>query len=165
MYNKLKKQVYILMHPISGNSRWDKVLNVFLVVLIILNVIAVILETEYVLYHKNKTYFDIFDRFSVIVFSVEYILRVWSATEEKRYQHWFWGRLRYIFTPGALIDLLAILPYFLQSFLVLDLRVVRLLRLLRFLRIFRLTSYMSSARVLGNVFKNKVQELLMYQHC
>ena len=64
MYNKLKKQVYILMHPISGNSRWDKILNVFLVVLIILNVIAVILETEYVLYQKYKTYFDIFDRLS-----------------------------------------------------------------------------------------------------
>jgi voltage-gated potassium channel len=161
MYRKLKKQVYILMHPISGNTRWDKLLNVFLVLLIVLNVIAVILETEHELYVEYKTYFDNFDLFSVIIFSIEYVLRVWSATQEKRYHHWFWGRLRYIFTPAALIDLLAILPFYLHALFVLDLRVLRLLRLLRFLRIFRLTSYMSSAKVLTNVFKNKAQELLI----
>ncbi len=161
MYRALKHKVYTLMHPISGTSRWDKLLNVFLVVLIVLNVIAVILETEQELYENYKTYFDNFDLFSVIIFTIEYLLRVWSATQEKRYHHWFWGRVRYIFTIGAIIDLLAILPYYLHAFFILDLRVFRLLRLLRFLRIFRLTSYMSSARVLTSVFKNKAQELLI----
>ena len=161
MFDKARKNVYILMHPISGNTRLDKLLNAFLVTLILLNVIAVILETEPGLYQKYKLIFDWFDVFSVTIFSIEYLLRVWSITFEKKYAHWFWGRVRYIFSPGAIIDILAILPFFLHALFVFDLRVLRILRLLRFLRIFRLTNYMSSAQVVGNVFRKKAQELLI----
>ncbi len=161
MYDNARKQVYVLMHPIAGNTRLDKLLNIFLVTLILLNVIAVILETEPGLYQSYKLLFDRFDVFSVTVFSIEYLLRLWSITVEKKYSHWFWGRVKYIFSPGAIIDLLAILPFFLHALFIFDLRVLRILRLLRFLRIFRLTNYMSSARVVGNVFKSKAQELLI----
>lgn len=149
------------MHPTAGNTRWDKVLNAFLVTLILLNVIMVIVETEEQIYCRYKPFFDWFDAISVAIFSIEYVLRVWSCTHDQKYQHWFRGRLKYMATPGAIIDLLAILPYYLNAVFVFDLRVLRLLRLLRFLRIFRLTSYMKSAQIVGNVFKSKFQELLI----
>jgi voltage-gated potassium channel len=57
-------------------------------------------------------------------------------------------------SPAALIDLLAILPFFLQAFLGFDLRVLRILRLFRFLRLFRLTAYMKATKLLLNVFRS-----------
>jgi voltage-gated potassium channel len=62
-------------------------------------------------------------------------------------------------TPGALIDLLAILPYYLHVIVGLDLRVLRILRLFRFLRLFRLTAYMKSAKLVRNVFVSKASDL------
>lgn len=161
MYHRIKKHVHILLHPTEGTSRWDKIINVFLIVLILLNLIAVILETEHDIYIKYQTFFHYFDLFSVIIFTIEYVLRVWSCTHEEKYQHWFWGRLRYMISWEGLIDLAAILPFYLHSILEFDLRVLRILRLLRLLRIFRLTSYMKSTRVIANVFRNRFQELLL----
>lgn len=161
MYHRVKKHVHILLHPTEGHTRWDKIINVFLIVLILLNLVAVILETEKQIYEANKTFFHFFDLVSVIIFSIEYFLRVWSCTHEQKYHHWFWGRLKYMVSWEGLIDLAAILPYYLYSIDVLDLRALRLLRLLRLLRIFRLTSYMKSTRIIANVFKSKFQELLI----
>lgn len=161
MYHRVKKHVHILLHPTQGNSRWDKNINIFLISLILLNLIAVILETEPEIYNNNKNFFHYFDLISVIIFSIEYVLRVWSCTHEKKYHHWFWGRLKYMCSWEGLIDLAAILPYFLHIMQVLDLRSLRLLRLLRFFRIFRLTSYMKSSQVIINVFKTRMQELLL----
>jgi voltage-gated potassium channel len=161
MYHRVKKHVHVLLHPTQGNSRWDKFINIFLISLILLNLIAVILETEHSIYQRYQTFFHYFDLFSVIVFSIEYVLRLWSCTHEKKYHHWFWGRLRYMLSWEGLIDLAAILPYFLHIMQVFDLRVLRLLRLLRFFRIFRLTSYMKSTKMIANVFKSRMQELLL----
>lgn len=161
MYHRVKKHVHVLLHPTLGNSRWDKFINIFLISLILLNLIAVILETEHDIYSRHQTFFHYFDLFSVIIFSIEYVLRVWSCTHDKKYRHWFWGRLRYMASWEGLIDLAAILPYFLHIMQIFDLRVLRLIRVLRFFRIFRLTSYMKSTKMIANVFKSRIQELLL----
>jgi len=159
MYHKVKKKVHVLLHPTQGETKWDKVLNAFLIILILLNLVAVMLETEASIYEKYKAFFDGFNYFSVAVFTIEYVLRLWSCTNEEKYHHWFWGRIKYIFSWDALIDLAAILPFYLTSFIILDLRELRLLRLLRLLKIFRLTSYMKATKVITNVFKNRFKEL------
>jgi voltage-gated potassium channel len=64
-------------------------------------------------------------------------------------------------TPGALVDLMAFLPFYLVSIFALDLRIIRLLRLLRFLRLFQLTSYMAANRMIFNVFKKRSTELML----
>lgn len=161
MYNRIKKQVHVLLHPQQGNSRWDKIINGFLVTLILLNLAAVMLETEQEIYKRYASFFDAFDRFSVYVFTLEYLLRFWSANHERKYEHWFWGRLKYVFSWESLIDLAAIIPYYLHAIFVFDLRVLRLLRLARLLRIFRLTSYMRSTKMIADVFRNRFNELLL----
>ena len=145
----------------KAKAKWDKVINSFIITLIILNVIAVILETEPGIYNRHEQFFKYFDIFSVTVFTIEYVLRVWSATHDSKYKHWLWGRLRYMLTWEALIDLAAILPFYLHVLKAFDLRVLRILRLLRLLRIFRLTGYMKSAKLIGNVFRSGSQELLL----
>jgi voltage-gated potassium channel len=161
MYNRIKKQVHVLLHPQQGNSRWDKIINGFLVTLILLNLVAVMLETEQEVYKRYASFFDAFDKFSVYVFTLEYMLRFWSANHERKYEHWFWGRLKYVFSWESLIDLAAIIPYYLHAIFVFDLRVLRLLRLARLLRIFRLTSYMRSTKMIADVFRNRFNELLL----
>lgn len=162
MYKVTKKKVHGLLHPeIVGDKHWDKIINIFIIVLIILNVIAVILETVQALHDQYSDFFYYFDLISVIIFTIEYLLRVWSSNHEEKYKHSFWGRLKYMFSAGALIDLLAILPFFLHLFfgLGIDLREIRMLRLLRVLRLFRLTAYTDSAHMIANVFKKRAKEL------
>ncbi|MES2893605.1 MAG: ion transporter [Bacteroidota bacterium] len=159
MSRSTKGKVHILLHPELGNSKWDKIINAFILSLIILNVAAVSLETVPSIYDPNKQFFHVFDTMSVIIFSVEYILRVWSCNHDPRYAHSIRGRLRYMLSPGALIDLAAILPFYIHVVVGLDLRVLRILRLLRFLRLFRLTAYMRSARIVLNVFKSRANQL------
>jgi len=162
MYHKVKKKVHGLLHPdIVGDKHWDKVINVFIITLIILNIIAVMLETMPAI-EKNlgiMRFFHYFDWVSVIIFTIEYVLRVWSCNHEEKYRHSIWGRLKYMVSPGALIDLIAILPSYLHAFIGLDLRILRMLRLLRFLRLFRLTAYMKSAHMITNIFKRRRNEL------
>ena len=161
MYNTTKKKVYTLLHPEIGDSKWDRVINIFIIVLIVLNVIAVMLETVPSIYEPNKNFFYYFDIVSVAIFTVEYLMRLWSCNHDPKYRHSVHGRIRYMFSFGALIDLLAILPFYITFFIGFDLRVLRILRLLRFLRLFRLTSYMKATHMVVNVFKSTKNELLL----
>lgn len=159
MYHSTKKKVHILLHPEMGDSKWDKIINGFIILLIVLNVTAVILETVHSIHEAYKEFFRIFDLVSVIIFTIEYVLRVWSSNHDRRYKHSIKGRLKYMVSTDALIDLLAILPFYVHVFIGLDLRVLRILRLLRFLRLFRLTAYMKSAKMVKNVFVTRANEL------
>ena len=162
MYHKTKQKVHGLLHPeIVGDKRWDKIINIFIVVLIILNVVAVMLETVKPIYDQYHDFFDNFDWISVTIFTIEYILRVWSSNHEEKYKHSLWGRVKYMMSPAALIDLIAILPSYLQAVIGLDLRILRMLRLLRFLRLFRLTAYTKPAHMISNVFRKRKNELVL----
>ena len=95
MYKVTKKKVHGLLHPeIVGDKHWDKIINIFIISLIILNVIAVMLETVSSLQAKYADFFHYFDVVSVIIFSVEYVLRVWSSNHEEKYKGSLMGRLK-----------------------------------------------------------------------
>jgi voltage-gated potassium channel len=172
MYHATKKKVHSLLHPeIVGDSHWDRIINIFIIVLIILNVTAVMLETVPSI-EKNKAlsqFFHDFDLISVIIFTIEYILRVWSSNHDPRYKHSVYGRLRYMVSPAAIIDLIAILPFYIIAALPLyasssvgyDFRLIRILRLLRFFRLFRLTAYTKATKMVLNVFKSRFNELML----
>ena len=98
---------------------------------------------------------------SVAVFTVEYVLRVWACTIDPRYAHPITGRLRFMVSPIVLIDLLAIVPFYVGLFPnlhKLDLRLLRAVRLLA--RLARLGRYFSGLRTLSRVVHAKRSELL-----
>ena len=68
---------------------------------------------------------------SVTIFTIEYLLRIWSCTADPRYSHPIYGRARFVVTPMALLDLMAILPFYGQILGLgsLDLRILRAVRL------------------------------------
>ncbi len=155
MYSKTKLAIHKLLDPTEGGNRADRIVNSFIIGLILLNTLAAILETVQSFY---KSYSEVF---SVIIFSVEYVLRVWSCTCDPAYAGTIKGRLKYILSFGAIIDLLAILPFYLPAFGGKDLRFVRSLRLLRFFRFLKLGRYLNASKVIGNVFKAKKEELVL----
>ena len=137
--------------------------------LIAINVTAVILQTVNSIAASYSQVFQYFELFSVIIFSIEYIARVWSGVEE------FWedetkqqqsimdhirARLRIVTRPLLIIDLVAILPFYLSAAgLGIDLRFLRALRLIRFLRLFKLARYSESMRAFALAFEKKKGQL------
>jgi voltage-gated potassium channel len=160
MYTQLKVRISSLLNPAKEGDTWSRLTDGILITLITLNIVAVILETVSAIYERYACVFRLFERISVYVFTIEYALRLWSCTCESRYRHPVAGRLRYVFSFSALIDLLAFLPFYLP-FISFDLRFLRILRLFRFLRIFKLSRYLNATKLLSNVFQSKKEELVL----
>ncbi|MEY3518739.1 MAG: hypothetical protein RLZ89_1599, partial [Pseudomonadota bacterium] len=116
---------------IPGN--FQSTLERWIAILIVLNLFALVLEHVPAIYEPYKQLFYYFDIFSVAVFVLEYALRFYLAPEDEEFQNKNTPRAAYVFSPFAIIDLLAIAPFFLQAFIPVDLRALRFLRLLRIL--------------------------------
>jgi len=154
----IRKRAFEILDTGTKNDLLSRSVDIALIALISLNVLSVILETLPSLQNEYHTAFENFELVSVIIFSIEYLTRVWSAIEkaDKKYKHPLWGRLRYILTPMALIDLIVILPLFIGFFFTIDLRFMRALRLLR---VFKLTRYSSSMSVLLKVLADESKSI------
>ncbi|MCR9250146.1 MAG: ion transporter [bacterium] len=148
----------------KAESEEDKVsrnFDLFIMTLIVLNVIAVVVETVDSIYEPYKVYFEYFEYFSVAVFTIEYLVRIWACTADVYYASPIWGRIKYIFTLSMLIDLLAILPFYLPLFVALDGRFLRVLRLFRLFRIFKLGRYSSAFQSIVMVLRKRREELVI----
>jgi voltage-gated potassium channel len=133
--------------------------NAFIVVLIVLNAIAFAAETVDGLDARYGFYFRVFNIFSVAVFSIEYLLRLWSAVEIpmlSRMSPWH-ARLRFALRPMMLIDLFAVLPFYFSWLYPMDLRLLRVLRLFRLLKLVR---YSPALQTLGRVLADEYRALL-----
>ena len=159
-YEGAKRRTYELLEREIGRTRLDFAVDLFITMLIVVNVLAVMLETVVWIGEPYRSYFIAFELFSVAVFTAEYVLRLWSCTSDARYAEPVRGRLRYALHPMTLIDLLAVAPFYLE-FLTVDLRFVRALRLFRLFRIFKLARYADSMRTLGLVLRSRREELLV----
>ena len=137
-----RKRVWTLLEPASDEDTASKITDIFLVSLIFFNILMVILETVESLYFNYKTFFRYFEFFSVTIFSIEYIGRLWSCIENKgKKETNSRARIKYIFSFSALIDAVAILPSLLAFlFPTVDLRFVRALRIFRLLKFSRYSS-------------------------
>lgn len=136
-------------------------LDWFIMTLITLNVIAVALETVDTLYAQYATFFYWFEVISVVIFGFEYLGRVWACTARSEYSGPISGRLKFASRPMLIIDLLAILPFFLGALLPADLRFLRALRLFRFFRLFKLARYSESMQAFNRVFQKKKEDLVI----
>ena len=124
---------WLLDPHIEGNHH--KAIEHWIGLLIVANLFALVFEHLPAVYEPYQMWFHYFDVVSVVVFSVEYILRFYLAPEDDEFKKHRFARVRYVSSPFALIDLVAILPFFLQAFISIDLRFLRFLRLLRILKL------------------------------
>jgi voltage-gated potassium channel len=134
----LRKWLYAwLLDPkIGGNLQ--KTVDKWIGLLIVVNLGVMLFEHVPAVYEPNKHWFHFFDIFSVAVFTVEYFVRFYLAPEDEEFKEKRFARLAYVSSPFAVIDFLAVAPFYLQAFIPVDLRVLRFLRLLRMLKLFRI---------------------------
>lgn len=156
----LRKRLWEILQVAKPGDRMSAVVDWFLLSLILLNVLAVVLESVRSLALQFPTVFSRLEVFSVAVFSVEYLARVYSCVCDPRFAGGLRGRLRFAARPMALLDLLAIVPFYLP-FLGVDLRFMRLFRLFRLLRVAKLGRYLTSLRLLAKVVVEKREDLIL----
>jgi len=139
----LQTRIYDLLEG-SVENKAARACEIFIATVVVLNVVAIILESVHELHEAYATYFHIFDVVSVMIFTLEYVLRVWSyAMKYSADEGGAWrGRKEYIFSFYGFIDFFGTIPFYLQLlFPGLDLRFLRLFRLMR---IFKLSRYNSA---------------------
>jgi voltage-gated potassium channel len=155
---RVRGHVYEAIDGRDVRSPFEKTFIVFICSLIVLSVGSAILETLPALSNRYQRLFDGFEIFFLTVFVLEYVVRLITCTADSRFAHPVTGRLRFIVTPLALLDLAAIAPSLLLFGRV-DLVFLRLFRLARFLRVLKLGRYSVSLKTLGNVIRSRRGEL------
>ncbi len=153
-----QRRAHEILEVAPGGDRVSQALDFFIIGLILLNTVALILSTVKPIYLVAPQLFHYLEGVSVSIFLAEYLLRLWACTAEPQYSHPVYGRVRFALSPLLLIDLLAIVPFFLPLLGVDDLRFLRAVRLLA--RAARLGRYFSGIRTLGKVIQSRGYELL-----
>lgn len=141
-----RERVYEILELARPGDRLSVLARNALVVLVLLSVLSVILETVPSVQERFGRVLETFEIFAVIMFTLEYTMRFWAAPEHppwKRLPPWK-ARLNYVTTPGAIIDLLTVLPFYLAYFVAADFRVFVMFRLLRLLKLARYSPGMRS---------------------
>ncbi len=154
-----KQRIWEILEISKENDKHSKVFDYFISILIGLNVVAIILETEKNFFGDYESFFRYFEIVSVLIFSAEYLLRLWSCVSVEQYQHPIFGRIKYLFSPMAIIDLIAIAPFY-MTFIVTDNRILRILRFLRILRITKHSKHSKTFHIITNTIYKKRSELL-----
>lgn len=153
---RLRQRVHVLVEP---GARGGEAYDLFMVWLICLNVFALVVETVHPLYVRHQALFTAFESASVLLFTLDYFLRLWTCTLRPEFQGGVRGRVRYAFTPMALLDLAAVLPFYLPM-VGLDLRFMRAVRLLRLLRLGKLMRYSGALQMVARVVSRRKDELV-----
>lgn len=157
----IKKRVFEIISKAEDGDRASKIFDWSIMILIALSIISIILESFANIYDKYHPVFQIFEVITVVVFTIEYLLRIWTA--DLLFPDGKHPRLKYIFSFMAIIDLLAILPFYLP-FISADLRflrMMRLFRLFRLLRVFKLGRYFEALQIIVRVIKTSGPQLVM----
>jgi voltage-gated potassium channel len=155
----LKQKIYNLIRDDDENDLLSAIIDYSLIGLILINVILVIVDT----FPMPVYYYPIaqgIEFFSVMVFTIEYGLRLWTSTLMFPTLSKTKARVKYASKFMAVVDLLAILPFYLPFIFPVDLRVLRMLRMLRLLRLFKVSRYTDSIKTIANVFKSRAPQLI-----
>jgi voltage-gated potassium channel len=135
----LRQWAYELLEEGHTESPAGRIIETFLIILIVANVVAVALETIPLVDARFTKLFKFFEEFSLAIYTIEYAARLWSASEDPRIAaRGAWrGRLAFALRPLTVVDFLAVMPSLIGQFFGLDLRVLRIFRLFRLLKLAR----------------------------
>lgn len=156
----IRKRTWEIVEAGKAGDTASRVFDISILSLIFLNVIAVIVGSVGAIQARWGGFLGAFEVLSVVAFTVEYVARLWSCTIDPRFSGHIRGRIRLAFRAMSIIDLLAILPFYLP-FCGADLRALRVLRLLRILRVAKVARYYASLDLIKHVFQSRKEELVL----
>ena len=159
MYKTLKLRIFEIIEKAEKGDILSVIFDYFIISLICINSLSVFIETFPISDRTEELLYKI-ELFSIIVFSLEYLLRVWTA--EFLYENIspFKAKIKYIFSFMALIDFFSIIPFYIPFVIKIDLRVLRMLRLIRLLRIVKVNRYTTALYKVLGVVRKKSSELI-----
>lgn len=158
-YKKIKQRIFDVLQTAEDGDNISKAFDISIITLIIINVIIVVADTFKLPDWCSKV-FNVIETFSVVVFTIEYISRLWTSDMLYPKISPTKAKLKYIFSFMAIIDLLAILPFYIPFIIPIDLRVLRMLRVVRLFRILKVNRYTNALQTISTVFKNKKSQLI-----
>lgn len=155
-----KKRIFDIIQIGNNRDKISRGFDIFIMVMILCNLFLAIYET----FESSVQYLSILnvvELVTVIVFTIEYILRVWTSDYlysdiDSRWK----AALRYIFSFSGIVDLLSFLPYYLPVFFPAGIVAFRMFRVIRILRLFRVNAYYDAFNVITSVLKNKRDQLV-----
>ena len=154
-----KKRVFDIIQ-IGQDKDWiSRLFDIAVIVMILSNLFIAIFET----FDSSQPYWPILDTVelaTVVGFTIEYVLRLWTAEFLYPMDHRGWAMLRYIFSFAGIVDLVSFLPYYLPVFFPTGVVAFRMFRVIRILRLFRVNAYYDALNVIGDVVKSKRDQLL-----
>jgi voltage-gated potassium channel len=157
--SKMKRKIYELVEKGSFGKKYNLYFDYFIASLIVLNVIAIAIESLPSLNETHLKFLRVFEVVSLLIFSVEFLMRLYVADLVFPRKTKLSSILSFVFSPLGLVDLFAILPFYIPFIIPIDLRFLRLFRLFRFIRVFKITRYNKAMNLIVAVFKEKKGEL------
>ena len=155
----IRRKLYDIIQPDNGKSVASRIFDVTITTLILTSVV-IVFSVTFELPTKVIGVLNIFEDIASIVFTIEYLLRIVTADFVYPGKGPIKARISYILSPMAIIDLVAILPFWLPMFLPGSMLGMRAFRLVRLLRILKLNRYFDAMRLIGGVIESKKRELL-----
>ena len=160
-YREIKQNVFEIIQPYTKGKVVSYLFDLFIMILILISVVSVFLMTFEGIPRNILRSLREAECATMLVFSLEYLLRIWTADllypDKKPWQ----ARLKYMTSPMAIIDLIAILPFYLPMLISFNLAWIRAILLVRFLRIFKLNRYSDAFLTIVDVFRGKIREILV----
>ena len=157
--SSVKKRTFEIIEKADKGDVASAIFDAFIMLLICVNSFSVFLETFPISERVENVLYKI-EFFSIIIFTAEYLLRLWTADLLFPRTGHFRARIKYIFSFMALIDLFAILPFYIPFVVQVDLRVLRMLRLARLSRVVKVNRYTTALYKVLDVIKKKSSELI-----
>lgn len=157
----IKRRTFEIVSRAEEDDLVSKLFDVVILSLIMLNVIGIVMESFETMRMLERPMYRLFSLISILIFSFEYVARVWTSDLLVDGLGPIRSRLKYMLTPMAVIDLLAILPFYLPMLIGVDLRFLRIFRMARVLRLFRTSRYSRAMDMLGRVIEDKKEELMI----
>lgn len=157
--DKIKKRIFDIIQIGNRSDLASRLFDQMIVVVIVLNLAVTFLSTFDEL-ESLYCVFDVIELVTIIIFTIEYVLRIYTAGllyPEKTY-----GRavISFIFSFYGLIDLLAFMPYYLPIFFPVGIVAFRMFRVLRIFRLFKINAQYDAFNVITDVIKEKKTQII-----
>lgn len=155
-----RRRLYVTLEADEKGGIVERIFEIVLILVIVANILAIVLDTEVDFRKEYSYYFDILEGFSLLFFTLEYIARIYSIVENPKYKDPIRGRLRYMITPLALVDLLAVVPFYIK-YTTVSLTFLRIFRLMALFRVFKIARYLHALKLFKRVMVDRKEQLVL----
>lgn len=157
-----RQRVYLTLESDDKGGWRERAVELFIIVIIILNILSVIVDSVQGIRQKYDFFFYHFEMFSVWFFTVEYCFRVYCIVERPGYHDPIKGRWKFMKSPLAIIDLMAFLPFYLTFLPIpIDFVFLRIVRLMALFRMFKIARYLHALKLFRQVLTNRKEQLVL----